>query len=203
MQDDHHYLNVPRLETFTVSDTLGCNINCLRNPSCLSVNLAATKTAADGKIWCELLSSEKYSNPEKYKRNKTSHHLSSFLKVVYVNSLPVLLNILFCRKCMDDISRYCYFRPLVFTCLAAMEVRVCPASTITLFTAIAEKVLLEYLAKKVINVNLRFCQKNTVCTVCSPHSLHSLHILQSSAQSSQSKQSAVFVVCSRDNKNSS
>ena len=195
MQDDHHYLNVPRLETFTVSDTLGCNINCLRNPSCLSVNLASTETAADGKIWCELLSSEKYSNPEKYKRNKTSHHLSSFLKVVYVNSLSVLLNNLFCRKCMDDISRYCYFRPLVFTCLAAMEVRVCPASTITLFTAIAEKVLLECLAKKVINVNLRFCKKK--------HSLRSLHILQSSAQSSQSKQSALFVVCSRDNKHSS
>ncbi|XP_073254894.1 uncharacterized protein [Porites lutea] len=86
MQDDHHYLNVPRLETFTVSDKLACNINCLRNPSCLSVNLAAIETAADEKIWCELLSSEKNSNPEKYKRNKTSHHLSSFLKTSCVSS---------------------------------------------------------------------------------------------------------------------
>ena len=87
--DDYHYLNVPRLETFTVYGIHACNLKCLRNPSCLSVNLAATEIAFDEKIWCELLSSEKYSNPEKYKRNKTSHHLSSFLKVAYVNSLPV------------------------------------------------------------------------------------------------------------------
>ena len=68
---DYHYLNVPRLETFTVYGTHACNLKCLRNPSCLSVNLAATEIASDEKIWCELLSSEKY------------------LKVAYVNSLAV------------------------------------------------------------------------------------------------------------------
>ena len=48
---------------------------------------------------------------------------------------------------LDDISKYYYLRPLAFTRRAAMEVRVCQASTISLFIAIAEKVLLEYLAK--------------------------------------------------------
>ena len=41
----------------------------------------------------------------------------------------------------------CYFRPLVFPRRAAMEVRVCQTSTITPFSAVAETVLLEYLAK--------------------------------------------------------
>ena len=38
----------------------------LSNPSCLSLNLAASK-GADGKFWCELLTSDKYINPCEYK----------------------------------------------------------------------------------------------------------------------------------------
>ena len=37
--------------------------------------MAASK-GADGKLWCELLSSEKHSNPEEYKGNESSHHFS-------------------------------------------------------------------------------------------------------------------------------
>ena len=79
-QDDYHYLNVPVVGSFTVENTFDCTLKCLRNPCCFSVNLAAYR-GANGKIWCELLSSEKYSNPEKYKRNQTSHHLSTILEV--------------------------------------------------------------------------------------------------------------------------
>ena len=79
-QDDYHYLNVPVVGSFTVDNTFDCTLKCLRNPCCFSVNLAAYR-GANGKIWCELLSSEKYSNPEKYKRNQTSHHLSTILEV--------------------------------------------------------------------------------------------------------------------------
>ena len=79
-QDDYHYLNVPVVGSFTVDNTFDCTLKCLRNPCCYSVNLAAYR-GANGKIWCELLSSEKYSNSEKYKRNQTSHHLSTILEV--------------------------------------------------------------------------------------------------------------------------
>ena len=75
IKDEYHYLNVPKVGTFTVYDSLDCTFECLGNPSCLSFNLAAYK-GADGKLRCELLSSEKYSNPEEYKRNESFHHFS-------------------------------------------------------------------------------------------------------------------------------
>ena len=73
VKEEYHYLSVPKVATFTVYDNLDCAFKCLRNPSCLSINLAASK-GADGKLWCELLSSEKYSNPKEYKSNKSFHH---------------------------------------------------------------------------------------------------------------------------------
>ncbi|CAH3198852.1 unnamed protein product, partial [Porites evermanni] len=75
IKEEYHYLNVPQVGTFTVYDSLDCTFECLGNPSCLSFNLAAYK-GADGKLRCELLSSEKYSNPEEYKRNESFHHFS-------------------------------------------------------------------------------------------------------------------------------
>ena len=78
LKDDYHYLNVPRVGTYAVYDTLDCTLQCLSNPSCFSINLAASK-GADGKLWCELLSSNRYSNPGEYKRNESSHHF--FIKV--------------------------------------------------------------------------------------------------------------------------
>ncbi|XP_073249970.1 uncharacterized protein [Porites lutea] len=75
IKEEYHYLNVPKVGTFTVYDSLDCTFECLGNPSCLSFNLEAYK-GADGRLRCELLSSEKYSNPEEYKRNKSFHHFS-------------------------------------------------------------------------------------------------------------------------------
>ncbi len=72
---DFHYLNVPRVETFTVYDVFDCTFECLSNTLCFSVNLAASK-GADGKLWCELLSSDKYRNFTEYKENKSSHHFA-------------------------------------------------------------------------------------------------------------------------------
>ena len=74
-KDVFHYLNVPRVGTYTVSDIFHCSYECLSNLSCRSFNMAASKRA-DGKFWCELLSSEKYSNPKEYKGNESSHHYS-------------------------------------------------------------------------------------------------------------------------------
>ena len=87
VKDDHHYLNVPRVGTYAVYDTLDCALRCLSNPSCFSINLAASK-GADGKLWCELLSSEKNSNPGEYKRNQSSHHFSIKVSLLFSIHTP-------------------------------------------------------------------------------------------------------------------
>ena len=75
IKDEFHVLNVSGIGTSTVYDIFDCTFECLSNPSCLSLNLAASERA-DGKRWCELLSSNKYINPGAYKENKSSHHFS-------------------------------------------------------------------------------------------------------------------------------
>ena len=75
VKEEYHYLNVPRVGTYIVFDSFDCTFECLGNPSCLSLNLAASK-GADGKLWCELLSSVKFDNSDEYKRNDTSHHFA-------------------------------------------------------------------------------------------------------------------------------
>ena len=56
-------------------DIFDCTFECLGNPSCLSVNFAASK-GVDEKFWCELLSSTKYRKPEEFGGNESSHHFS-------------------------------------------------------------------------------------------------------------------------------
>ncbi|XP_068682489.1 uncharacterized protein [Montipora foliosa] len=75
VRDDSHYLNVSRVGTHTVADVFDCTFECLSHPSCLSFNLAASR-GADGKLWCELLSSDRYRDPDEFRINATSHHFS-------------------------------------------------------------------------------------------------------------------------------
>ena len=75
VKEEYHFLNVPGIGTFTVYDTFDCTFECLSNPSCFSLNLAASK-GADGKLWCELLTSNKDINPDEFKENMTSHHFA-------------------------------------------------------------------------------------------------------------------------------
>ena len=75
IKDEDRYLNVSRVGKYRVYNIFDCTFKCLSSPSCLSLNLAAAK-GDDGKLWCEILSSVKYDNPEEYKRNNTSHHYS-------------------------------------------------------------------------------------------------------------------------------
>ena len=72
--DEFHYLNAARVGSSTAYGDFDCTFKCLRNPYCLSVNLAASKDA-NGKLWCELLSSDRYRNSLDYRASKTSHHL--------------------------------------------------------------------------------------------------------------------------------
>ena len=74
LKNDFHYLNVIKTRTFAVTDVFDCTLQCLRLPSCVSVNMASNR-GSDGKFWCELLSSDKYINSLEFKGNETSHHL--------------------------------------------------------------------------------------------------------------------------------
>ena len=64
---------------FTSNDMFDCTFECVRNTLCLSINMAASR-GADGKLWCELLSSDKNrADAENYSQNMSSHHL--FIRV--------------------------------------------------------------------------------------------------------------------------
>lgn len=75
LRSDFHYLNVPNVGTIMAHDDFACTFTCLNNPLCFSVNLASSK-GTNGKLWCELLSSDKYNNSEEYKGNMSAHHYS-------------------------------------------------------------------------------------------------------------------------------
>ena len=83
IKDEFHYLNVSRVGSFTVYDIFDCTFECLSNPSCLSVNMVASK-GAKGELWCELLSSDKYRNAKDYEETKSSHHFSIMVSFLLV-----------------------------------------------------------------------------------------------------------------------
>ena len=58
-----------------MSDLLDCIDECLKNALCFSINMVAFQEA-EGKLWCELLSSDKYRDIKNYKGNMSSHHFS-------------------------------------------------------------------------------------------------------------------------------
>ena len=74
-KDEFHYLNVTRVESFDVYDIFDCIFECLSNPLWFSFNFVASK-GKDGKLWCDLLSSDKYRDfrDSEYNENMTSHH---------------------------------------------------------------------------------------------------------------------------------
>ena len=76
--DKFRYLDVPELDEIMVYDDFECTFKCLHHPLCVSVNLAA-----EGDLWCELLSSDKYSNPNEYKEKKSSHHYFFEVRTIY------------------------------------------------------------------------------------------------------------------------
>ena len=86
MTEEFHYLRVSRVGTFTVYDEFDCAFKCLNNPSCFSVNVAASKGAND-ELWCELLSSDKYRNSKEYYGNKSSHHFTINVRTVIFSFL--------------------------------------------------------------------------------------------------------------------
>ena len=76
--DEFLYLNVPRVGIISVRDDLECTMRCLQHPSCISVNLAL-----EIRLWCELLSSDKYSNPKEFRQNESSYHYHIVVRTLF------------------------------------------------------------------------------------------------------------------------
>ena len=74
LKETFHYLHAPSIGTLAAHDVFDCTFECLSNPLCSSLNLASSNRA-DGTLWCEFLSSDRYRNPKEYRRNQSSHHL--------------------------------------------------------------------------------------------------------------------------------
>lgn len=83
---EFHYLNVLPVGVRMVYDDLDCTFKCLYHPTCISVNLVA-----EGGLWCELLSSDKYSNPKEFKQNKSSHHYQIIVRTTWTENVSFLL----------------------------------------------------------------------------------------------------------------
>ena len=82
LKHEFHYLHVPVITSVTAYDDFDCPLACLRNPLCLSVNIEVSN-GCNEKLWCELLSSDKYSSPYEYAENKSSHHFA--IMVGFIN----------------------------------------------------------------------------------------------------------------------
>ena len=69
------YLNITPLVSASVKEIQECGKLCVDHSSCFSTNFAAFFNE-EGKIFCELLPSDKYNNSDKFLDNAVFHHLS-------------------------------------------------------------------------------------------------------------------------------
>ena len=73
--DEFFYLNITSLGSDLVQDSSECGFSCLGITSCFSYNVA-TLPDINGKLLCELLPSDKYSNSDKFNASPFHHHFS-------------------------------------------------------------------------------------------------------------------------------
>ncbi|XP_029202741.2 brevican core protein-like isoform X1 [Acropora millepora] len=75
IEEKFSHLNIAPAVKRVAENSLSCAFSCLRNLACFSFNFAAFPDQA-GKFTCEILSSDKYNNSEKFLPSKTFHHFS-------------------------------------------------------------------------------------------------------------------------------
>lgn len=69
------HLNITPLVSASVKNIRECGKLCVDHPSCFSANFAEF-FHEEGKIFCELLPSDKYNNSEEFLDSQVFHHLS-------------------------------------------------------------------------------------------------------------------------------
>ncbi|XP_074607274.1 uncharacterized protein LOC141860159 [Acropora palmata] len=75
IEEKFSLLNIAPAVKRVAENSLSCAFSCLSNLACFSFNFAAFPDK-DGKFTCEILSSDKYNNSEKFLPSKTVHHFS-------------------------------------------------------------------------------------------------------------------------------
>ena len=79
IEEKFSHLNIAPAVKRVAENSLSCAFSCLRNLACFSFNFAAFPGQA-GKFTCEILSSDKYNNSEKFLPSKTFHHFSVLVR---------------------------------------------------------------------------------------------------------------------------
>ena len=80
----YHVLDVPKIEGVAVETRGQCLLRCVNNDHCFSTNIG-TFHLPNGKIWCDLFSTDKYNASEKFKANHTFHHYSIMVSITYLS----------------------------------------------------------------------------------------------------------------------
>lgn len=70
-----HFLDGKRIETAYVETRKHCLLKCVKNRQCFSIN-TGVNSRHDGKVLCELLSSDKYSSSGSFQQSSAFHHYS-------------------------------------------------------------------------------------------------------------------------------
>lgn len=88
---DHlfHALDVPIIEAVIAETAKKCLLRCVKNYQCFSTNIAAS-SHPNGTVLCVLLSTDKYSAPEKFRANHSFHHYIIVVSIT-VLSFSVLM----------------------------------------------------------------------------------------------------------------
>ena len=76
VKNPFHYLRVETLSSSTAVDPIDCTFLCVREPNCLSLNIAAYPDL-EGFYQCELLATDKYTAKSKFQANAAFHHYSA------------------------------------------------------------------------------------------------------------------------------
>ena len=90
----YHALDVPKIEGVDVETESQCRLQCVKNDECFSINIGAFYLP-NGKISCELLSTDKYSESEKFKASLTFHHYSIKVSITCISCNSACF--LFCK----------------------------------------------------------------------------------------------------------
>ena len=78
----YHVLDVPNIARVAVETGSECLLRCVSSDRCFSTNVGAFQLP-NGKIWCDLLPTDKYNTSEKFKTNHSFHHYSIWVSITY------------------------------------------------------------------------------------------------------------------------
>lgn len=85
VKNPFHYLRVETLSSSTAVDPIDCTFPCVREPNCLSFNIAAYPDV-EGIYRCELLATDKYTAKSKFHANAAFHHYSAKVRGHFFNN---------------------------------------------------------------------------------------------------------------------